>query len=356
MRIVYLEGRPSAHILHRRFAQSLTDEIEFIDPKIRWQDRSRGFIFNFFAWVINAYTLSKRYKKTDVFLVDNLHFTPILIKYLFSTKGKKIIAHLGSHTLYFIRNNKFNTLNNMLHKFMIRMYDGFICEGEMAGEILQNIGKGKTPPFAVTFLGPPSERYPRLSKLKPDLHSKNILIIANGPSLFRMYYKGIDIMFSAFELALNKINDLTLTIVGAWDEKSKKILLDNFGIELKDRINFKGSVTNIEDYLTKSGVCLHCTRGDAFPTSTLESMAAGVPTIVSNWTGTKQVVKEVTSKLITGLESQKIADCIVHYYSLSYSQKMKISDDCRKAVMPYTEELAILDYKKKFHELCSKIM
>ena len=91
--IVYLEGRPAAHIIHRRLAESLGCKIDFIDPFLRWQDLNKGILFNLFAWLLNARYLAKKYKHIDIFLIDNLHFTPVIMNWL-RWKKKKLVVHM----------------------------------------------------------------------------------------------------------------------------------------------------------------------------------------------------------------------------------------------------------------------
>lgn len=350
-RILYLEGRPSAHPVHKKLALSLNADVEHIDSVMRWQDKGRSLLYNAIAWIVNGIALLSK-KRYDIILVDNLHFAPIIFKYLkFGRKKPRIVVHLGSHTLYFMYSNRFSKLNTSLHKFFLSKYDALLCEGEMAAELAHKMLGKETPPCHVTFLGPLKERGIKLSKCEPDLNSKNLLIIAAGPGEFRKFYKGIDLMIASFALVLKKHPGLTLTILGQWDQPIIEECLNHLSEGVRKQIQFKGSISNIEDYLAVSSLCLHCTRGDAFPTSTIEAMSAGVPVLVSEWTGTKQITKEISGQLIVPLDKEIIADRINWYLDLPKSEKLRLSELSRKHAGNYTEESAIAHYREVFKAL-----
>ena len=345
--VVYLEGRPAAHIIHRRLAESLDCKIDFIDPFIRWQDLNKGIFFNFLAWVLNAKYLAKKYKDNDIFLVDNLHFTPVIMNWLMR-KRKTLVVHLGSHTLYFMVTKKFSPLNRWLHKFILSQYDVLIFEGLMAHEFASSVLKKKLPFHFNTFLGVPSERFLSLKNIKPDLTSTVIIVVANGPAEFRAHYKGLDLMIEAFNIALQKNDQLKLLILGNWSADVVEKLVDT---ATKEKIHFKGNVSSVEDYLVTASLCLHCSRGDAFPTSTLETMMAGIPTVVSEWTGTKEVVEKIDIRFIVPNDPEVIASRMLWYFGLSIEERLEISAKCRLTASAYTQENAVKHYQDTFEHI-----
>jgi len=347
-KILYLEGRPNAHPLHRRLAESLGCDIDFIDASDRWQDKGKSPLSNVISWFRNAKHLAKKYHNYDVFLIDNLHFTPVIMNMFFARPRKKMLVHLGSHTLFFMKAKKFSAINLWLHKEALKRYNALICEGTMARNFVAELLAGKAPATYVTFLGTPKERLSVLKALKPNLESTTIVIIANGPSLFRLYYKGLDVMIKAFSLATKQQSNLQLKILGTWSNEVISQLLEELDCDVRHRIFFEGSVDHIDRYFSDAGLCLHCTRGDAFPTSTLEAMTAGIPVILSEFTGTKEVLEQVDTKLITTLDEQGIADKIIWYYNLSFSRKQQISLASRSVAERYTESQAIIHYRSTF--------
>jgi glycosyltransferase involved in cell wall biosynthesis len=353
--VLYLHGRPSAHSLHAIFAKSITSSFSYIDEFIRWQDKKRGTVYNLFAWVLNAFFLKEK-KKYNVFLIDNLHVTFVIMRMLgLINKRQKLIVHLGSHTLYFMFSGKFSNINLWLHKVALSRYDALICEGQMAEDLSKLILKKKCPPTYVTFLGPESNRLLSLKACSPNFEKNNILIIANGPTEFREFYKGLDIMLKSFELAFQSNNKIKLYILGDWDLKILNNLLNPFSKEVQKAIHFEGSQINIESYVLISALCIHCSRGDAFPTSTIEVMTAGLPTIVSEWTGTKEIVEKISPLLIVPLETSIISERILWYFNLSKEEKQKLSDKSRIAAGKFNEKDAIVHYQNTFKKICNDL-
>jgi glycosyltransferase involved in cell wall biosynthesis len=350
-KILYLKGRPNAHPLHRRLAESLGCDFDFIDAGERWQDQEKSSFSNVISWFRNAQYLTKKYHDYDVFLIDNLHFTPVIMNMFFAKPKKKLMVHLGSHTLFFMHSKIFSKINLWLHKKALQQYDVLLCEGDMAKQLAKGLLKEKLPPTYVTYLGLPAERSLALKAIIPDLKSSTIVIIANGPSSFRAYYKGLDVMIKAFALALMQLPNLQLKVLGNWTEGIIEQLKSGIVKEAGEQIDFIGQVSNIDSYLSEAGLCLHCTRGDAFPTSTLEVLTAGLPVIISEWTGTKEVVEMVDARLIVALNEQVIAGRIIWYYNLPLHQKQQISRSGKKVAENYTEAFAIDHYNKTFKEI-----
>lgn len=348
--VLYLHGRPSSHPLHFRFAKSISEDATYVDFRLRWQDKEKSIYYRILSWLICAASYPK--KKYKYFLIDGLHFPPVIMKLFFLRKDQKIIAHLGSHTLYFLFSDQFSPMNKKIHLWALKQYDALICEGNMAFELVNLLLEKESPPKYVSFLGPPRERYPKLKAIRPAIGSNKILLIANGPTEFRKFYKGLDIMLRAFDLSFQKNNNLIFYIVGDWtDRQVINSVLRNLSEESRKSIHFLGKIDEIEMILSKVELYLHCSRGDAFPTSTLEAMAAGVVPIVSNWTGTKEVVEVVDKRLIVNLDVTEISNKIMWFIDLPQPKKIDLSHRCRAVVDNYTEEKAIFRYKEIFMQI-----
>jgi glycosyltransferase involved in cell wall biosynthesis len=112
-----------------------------------------------------------------------------------------------------------------------------------------------------------------------------------------------------------------------------------------NQIDFVGKSDNLTKYLSKSSLYLHCARGEAFGISVIEAMAAGVPPIVSEWTGAKEVVSQVSDMLIVPLDQDIILQRVKWYFNLPLEKKIELSDKCRKISREYTQENAVANFQ-----------
>ena len=351
IKVAYIEGRPSSHPTHAKFAKSVNAEFHFVDFKMRWQDKNRSILYRVTSWLICAFTFPNR-KKFNVFYVDNLHFMPVIMKILFLRKRKqKIVVHLGSHTLYFLYTHQFSKFNEYLHKQALRRYDALICEGKMAETLARKILGDKTPKIYTVFNGIPTEHQPSEKWMCKKLNGKNILLIANGQSGFRLWYKGLDLMIDAFDIAVKNDPELTFTIVGAWEKSFTDKLLENKSDKTKNAISFPGPTKDLWKYTQDASLYLHCARGDAFPITILIAMASGLPSIISEWTGTKEVIEQVAPVFIAPLDAKAIAEKINWYFELPLSERELFSNKFRSIAKNYTEENVIENFKSTFAQM-----
>jgi glycosyltransferase involved in cell wall biosynthesis len=135
-----------------------------------------------------------------------------------------------------------------------------------------------------------------------------------------------------------------LIVVGEWDECDRASLLrdDPSGV------TFVGHRSDLTAVFSTACIYLHPGRGDAFPLSVLEAMAAGLVPIVSEWTGTKEVVEQVDPMLVCPLDARVLAERIQCFMNLSISEKVALSNKAREVVSTYTEEHAVKVFKDNF--------
>ena len=351
LRVLYLHGRPGPHPLPARLARGLGADFQYVDFRMRWQDLNRGRLYTAVSWLVCAATLPNR-RKYDVFLVDNLHIPPVVMKLLFLRKNQKIVVHLASHTLYFMYTNRFSGSVERLHRWALRHYDALLCEGAMASDLVHRLLPDGSPATYETFIGPPAERAEHLVGVKPTLEGRKILCIASGPGDFRMHYKGLDLMVDAVAEAVKRDAAIEFNILGKWDPEIVEACLARIPEEARTHVHFRGEVSDVAAWLQDASLYLQCTRGDAFPTSTLEAMTAGLVPIISEWTGTRQIVREVDERLVVPLEADEIASRIAWYFALDPEERVRLSSRSREAVAGYTEEAAVEHYRRTFATIC----
>jgi glycosyltransferase involved in cell wall biosynthesis len=276
---------------------------------------------------------------------------PVLMKMLRLKKHRqKIVAHLGSHTLYFIYAHRFSKFTEKLHIWALRNYDALICEGQMAEDLVKKILGEKTPLLYTVINGIPEDHFPNKTK-SSRLDTNTILFAGHGPGKERMWYKGLDLMLQAFETAKETNKDLEFVIVGEWEPEIQKELLKNLNAESNNAIKFVGAVKNMEYYFSNASLYLHCARGEAYGLTVLIAMAYGLPVILSEWTGTKEIVRQVDESYIVALDKEEIARQIIKYFNLPTEERQKIGEKSKLVGTMYTEERAIQDFRDKFNKM-----
>lgn len=343
---IYLHGRPSPHPLHKELAMKVCSQNGFIDEAWPWQENKPSAIIWLFAELWNAISF-KKYKNYSSFLIDNLHLAPIIARKIGVLKNKELSVHLGSHTLYFLTTKKFNWLNHKIQIWALSNYDRIVCEGKMAKEMVVNLNPNLKEKAIVTYIAPDKERKKRLNQISYNPKSKRIVTVCSGPSEFRKWYKGLDIMVSAMAKVLQVFPSHIFEIAGDWNSETIHDLTSNFDRNIKERIKFVGIVNNIPQFLENSVLYLHISRGDAFPTSTMEAMDAGLPVLLSNVTGTKEFIEEIP-ELISDINSESAFESIRNFLRFDSEVKTQLSNTCRKKVANHNMETCIKLYQSVF--------
>jgi len=137
-------------------------------------------------------------------------------------------------------------------------------------------------------------------------------------------------------------------VVGEWDRDVRAQYASN-------AVHFAGSSQRLAHYFNASCIYLHCARGDAFPHSVLEAMAAGLIPIVSEWTGAKEAVCRVDPTLVCTLDADRISARVLEILALSTQDKQVLSDRARSVAREYSQAHAIASFKKAFAECVAEL-
>ena len=126
--------------------------------------------------------------------------------------------------------------------------------------------------------------------------------------------------------------------------------------QAKNSIQFIGQTDEIETYISKCLLYLHCSRGDAFPTVVLEAMAAGLVPLISTETGTLEIVRKMDEDYILPLDPDTISNKIVSFFELSTAEKKRLSMRSKNAVSDFSEERAIYNFKTTFETMMKEVV
>jgi glycosyltransferase involved in cell wall biosynthesis len=104
-----------------------------------------------------------------------------------------------------------------------------------------------------------------------------------------------------------------------------------------------------------ASIYLHLGRGDAFPLSVEEAMLAGLPAIVSDQTGSKELVEAIGKNFVVPMQQEKIVKAVTDYFSSSYKRKIFLSKKAISASQKFSlKSEAIFNKKFKVSSLGKK--
>jgi len=148
-------------------------------------------------------------------------------------------------------------------------------------------------------------------KIEPSLKSNKICFVGS-----HTHSKGVDLLPEIVTRVRRKIKEAKIYVIG----KGKMI-------DESDGIKVFGYVPHGKRLLLLSecSVYLHPARFEAFGSSVIEAMAAGLIPIVTEMTGAKDLVKKVDSSLIVPVDVDAIGAKIVEVLSMDIEEKEALS-------------------------------
>lgn len=341
-RVVFLHGRPGPHPFHRILADSVGADLRFVDPILPWHDRNCSSARRYSSSLLCAAWFPGR-KDYGLFLTEGAHAPPVLMRKMgLLRKTQRTAALMSNETLYLVRSGYYPASTRKKILWLMRSFDALLCIGAMQVRIARELmGEGAgAPRIEELYCAIPAARREIAESVRPSLTAGRLLFIGNGPSGFRTWYKGVDLLLAAFEQALSDNPGLRLDIVGHWDAGEMKRLLLQFPAAARN-IVFIGEVHDLGEVLSRASLYVHLGRGEAFGISVLEAMAAGVPALVSEWTGGAEAVACVGPGWIVPLDARLAADRISAYFRLTLPERLLLSQASRAAAAKYTEPRAI---------------
>jgi len=308
MKTIFIYYDP--HYAHAEMAKALHADF-YPAPKLR--SESSNMLLGGLSIFKAVFTLPKNY---DVYFCEGTYIIPALARKLgLLSKKAKIVNILASPFLYYVKVGKIKGIRKQFALWLLKEVDLSVPIGRMEDKILKEILPNAKS--IVIYPKPKKEVINSLLKDKrtPDLNSHKILTIGTNNA----YYKGIDIVYEAFKIVKRQFPDAELFIVGRIPDLSNYVDCNDKGVHCL------GYVKDLNEVIKESALYLQIGRGDTFPLSSIEAMLGGLPAIVSEWTGTKEVVGKVDSNLIVKLNANEVIKRILWYFSLNYAEKSKRS-------------------------------
>ena len=312
-----------AHPVHVAFAKSINADIYKVKFNV---DKKQFFILKGLKILLNSLFLPKNY---DVYITESCFYYPTILRKIKLINGK--IINLNCSPLqYWMKINRVKGIEKKVLSYLLNLIDGQIFLGKKWAQEFNN-----NKPYVITYSFISKKNFDSLSKIKPDLNSKNICIIASKD----WYYKGLDLLIDSFKIVKKEFPESNLYIIGKLDIPNK--------YQKVEGVNLLGGVDNIEKIFEKCSLYVHPSRGEVFAVSILEAMCAGLPVIVSDETGNMEIINK---NYIVKTDINEISNKIKEYFNLNYTEKQNVSDKNRK-INNFKEENIIKEFKEKFEEL-----
>lgn len=220
-------------------------------------------------------------RKYGVIYLNNTprsHLPVLLVASLFQ---KKIICHLRD-TICFTRAERF--FLSTVKKYIVLSYSAkehYISEG-IAGDDIE-----------VVYDSIDLSRF----NYPADVGSCKIAVVIGT----LCYRKGQDNCLRSFKMVLEHQPEAQLVFIGDGEDRERlKQLSSELGVE--SAVTFLGHREDIEQQLSLAGIGILSSRREGFPNSVMEYMAAGLPVLVSELPGIRELVEHGVSGLIHGTD------------------------------------------------------
>jgi len=268
---------------------------------------------------------------------------PAFIKKLVSRKGI-IIELIADETFMMIKKTPhemkgtFIWYVNAVHRIEAEYINGAIAVSKLAKETAEPF---LSIPIRVSHPYIEDSMYRRLGHISPDVTGHNIISVGYGKAA-----KGMDILVKAFETVKKEIPDVDLYVIG----RGHPLEWNNI-----KGVHVLGYVEDLVPYFKQASLYVQSSRADTFPVATLESLWAGLPTIVSENTGTKEVVEKLGNEFVRKATVQDIAQGILYYFGLSSPMKQELSQEAKEISKKFNSREMCEMFKREFTLLLREI-
>lgn len=272
-------------------------------------------------------------------LTENCYYYPALVKRLQPWSGARIINMNVGPLLYHLWKGRISGIERKVLLSLLDEVDGHIALGSFGEKVVGELS-GKPCVRAYPYIT--DDMHKRLDEVRPSLDSKNLLIMATHDHV----YKGLDIAIEAVKEAYEEDNDIRLHICGNIHDDIVRGMADNHPAILN-----LGFVDDITEVMSRCRMYIHPSRGDCFPVSSLQAMRAGLPAIVSEDTGTREICEAVGS-YVCELDSGHLCSMILQGMDRDLTDA---SSSFREYAMGFTKERETERFVQAYRRLVDEI-
>jgi len=315
MKVLFVHDH-GVHAAHRAWAESVN--ADFLDSNPRGL---KGFMLPISA-KLSKINVGKDY---DVILAEGGTCLPMAVKLKKKFRCKLIMISADS---MFYDMPKYNIVRKRYIKKIIKHVDGIIAVSSLSK---QYASKYISCPIEIVH---PFANIAEFLKIKPKLEGKNIIFIGkHRPD------KNIEGLIDCFRDIKKEVPEATLTLIGDLiRERIPKNLQNESGINILGQTG----IETLKKNLSESKLFMHISWFDPCPVTVTESMAAGVPALISTGVGNKDFVpKELVFE----------DNFAGHAIDLLNKDLRKLSKKCKKTAKEHTKEKSQKKFRKAFERL-----
>ncbi len=323
------------HPVHRRFGDAIGAtnlQIQFLSKKAQPTPLKALNLLRSSLAIPSGY---------DCIVCEACYYYPAIRRSL-GLLGKASIVNLNCGPLLNdVLGGKVGGMERRMLLSLIEEVDGHLVYGTYGQEIIKKFKV--TAPVGIVYPFIESSSIGRLVRVMPDLTSPVIsTIAARGP-----YNKGLDLAFKAIGIVRKQHPNAIINVVTRMEE-SEIVTVGGYDPSF---VRVSRNVSDISTVFSDSSLYIQPSRGDMFPVSCLESMAAGVPTIVSDENGAKELIGQIDPRMIVKPNEDSLAREILRYFDLSLSQRKDIGSQSRSVASSFDETRMVKRFKNEFERL-----
>ena len=328
-----------AHPVHVQFAGSIDSETFRVPVRAT---KSQSAPLKALSLFQGALSVPTGYKYE---VCESCYFYPAIKRKLGLLPNSKIINLSGGPILYYILSGRVKGFEARLLKDLLNSVDGHLVYAKFGEYILKQLNI--TKPIRKIYPFIKSGLYENLLKGKPSLDSHRLCIVATSDA----YNKGLDILFRALNTVAEQFPDVKVEIVSRMDPSE----ISSMGSYDPARVILSSNVSDMEKVLSRSSLYIQPSRSETFSISALEAMAGGIPSLVSDQCGVKELVEKVDKRLVIPVDEKALSKSIIDYFGFSKSERLSLSKKSRETALPFNEKNMLKDFRDQFESLKKEI-
>jgi glycosyltransferase involved in cell wall biosynthesis len=335
--IAYVTSHVGPHPMHRALVKAVDARVERLDHWLRWVDLERPKWQQYLSWVVNGLALPHA-SDYELIVVEGFQVPAAIMKWSRRLRPtQKIVCHHVGEQLYFLETGFYSPRTDWAMRRILAAYDAHLCVGLEQTRLLQRV-LGPAKNIYTTYCTHISQpKWEQFTQLTPSLDSQRILFVGHIYSDWRLHYKGLDLLVRAFGELQSQFPKAALTVVGITTQVFERHFSTMLSPAARAKIEVVEHASDLGPLFETHSLFALPARGDAFPTVVLESLAAGLPALVSVDTGNKEVASEVSPDLVSELNSESLRAALARYLALPAATRVEFSQRARAVASGYTE-------------------